>query len=127
MRTSVDLPDPDSPTMPRLPPSSSATSTPPSAVRTARGPNSEVRGSGVLAADAGRRQHDVRLARVEELDRCSRATGSADDLRRRAALDDPAVAHHDDVVDDPGHEGEVVADEHQRRAVLDDELARAAP
>ena len=46
----------------------------------------------------------------------------ADEPRRRAALDDPAVAHHDDVVDHAGHEGEVVADEDQRRAVLDDEL-----
>ena len=46
MRTSVDLPEPDSPTIPRLPPSSIDTSTPSRAVRTARAPNSDVRGSG---------------------------------------------------------------------------------
>ena len=50
MRTSVDLPEPDSPTMPRLPPSGIATSTPSSATRSARPPNSDVRGSGY---DAG--------------------------------------------------------------------------
>ena len=45
IRTSVDLPDPDSPTMPTLPPGSIARSTPRSARRSPRGPNSDVRGS----------------------------------------------------------------------------------
>ena len=80
--------------------------------RRAHRPRAEQRGprQRVLAADAGRRQHDVRLAASSELAGVV-VRRLADDARRRAALDDAAVAHHDDVVDHAGHEGDVVADE----------------
>ena len=51
MRTNVDLPDPDSPTMPRLPPSCNVTSTPSNARRTAHGPKSDVPRQRVLSMD----------------------------------------------------------------------------
>ena len=146
MRTSVDLPDPDSPTMPRLPPSLERQ------VDAAERACARARGRTATCAAAGSaggsRRREQRLGHVgtSSIRAVDRSIGaSAHDVRRaassssavyscwagarvagRAALDDAAVAHHDDVVDHVGHEGDVVADEHQRRAVLGDELASRA-
>ena len=61
------------------------------------------------------------LGRGEQLDGV-RVAGPLDDRRNGSRLDDAAVAHHHQVVGHQRHQGDVVGDEQQRRALGGDQF-----
>ena len=77
------------------------------AVRTTRSRTSSI----VTSGSAQPRHRRQQLARVG-------VGGVAERLRDRAALDDLAVAHDRDALADPGHHGQVVADEQDGQRLL---------
>ena len=145
MRASVDLPEPDSPTMPtrvaRLDVEADT------GERVALGARSEHAGArqAVDAVDVVAPRAAAVVHVAWPLDGRARSSGgravlraaassstvygccgALDDARRRARLDDRAAAHHEHVVGDDRHEGDVVGDEQQRRVLARRSARRAA-
>ena len=135
MRTSVDLPEPDSPTMPTDAPASTARSTPPSASRSARGSEQRRAGQLVHAADPGRASSNARHAGLRPASAGSAVRSAAASSstvygspgRSTIVATGPASTMRPwritiSVVGHQRHQGDVVGDEQQRGALGGDQL-----
>ena len=138
MRPSVDLPEPDSPTMPRVSPRRSSRLTPSTARTGSRRPAAEQAALGRIVLgqvtdleqrrSAGRGRGaggTVRPGmRAAGAAGCRRAAARRSTSRTGTGLDDPAVMHDHHPVGDVGDHAEIVGDQQEPHPGLAQEIAQ---